>query len=272
MIALLLAWGTAAWAGPCAEAGDGFVVGPATAGLASGGLGMPRRTCPRTEVGATVFGDLTADTANFYGYVTGGLALDGSWAAHPEVEITGRLDAVRLDLGIASLSSTTLGLGDLSLGVAWGRDLDDVVAVGVRTALVVPTATPLYQQGRPFGLDLWVTSVQQVHPMVRVHEGVGGQLTASAGGPADPHAGVTVDAGVEVRPVTVFGLAVDVDASLLRTATLDHLAVSPALRFGDGRRFGFDLGVRLPLLGAERSLLALQLRFVARLGPVEARR
>lgn len=261
----------AATAGPCEDAGDGFVIGPVSASLGSGGAGTPHRTCARSEFGVAAGGDLTADTANFYGYIAGGLTLDGAYAVRPDVEVTARLEAVRLDLGIASLTATTIGLGHLTLGAGWGHDLSDQAALGVRGNLVLPTATPLYQNGHPFTAEFQVTSVQTPHPMVRVHEGLGGRFRGTAGGPVDPKGGLMAFAGVEVRPVPQFGIVVDVDTSLFFLDVLDHFAVAGALRFGDGKRFGFELGGRAPLLGADRSLAAIELRGVVRLGPIAPR-
>jgi hypothetical protein len=269
--AWLLTLSTALAGGPCEQAADGFPVGPVLAPLADGALGTPKRTCVRSELGLGADARLTADTANFYGYIVAGVVIDGSYAVHPEVEVTGRLEAFRLDLGIASLSATSMGLGHLTAGAAWARDLSDVVAIGVRGSVVLPTATPLYQVGRPFAGEVALTSVQQPHRMVRVHEGVSGLIVGGVGGPVALAGGLTVNAGVEVRPTKVFGLVVDVDAGLFRTATFDHLAVGGGLRFSDGRRFGFEFGVRAPLAGRERALLTTELKGTVRFGKVGER-
>ncbi len=268
MIAALWLSMAALAAGPCEAAADGYPVGPVLTPLADGGLGTPQRTCVRSELGVSGGARLTADTANFYGYIVAGLNLDGSVAVHPEVEVTGRLEAFRLDLGIATLSATSIGLGHLTVGAAWARDLDDLAAVGVRARLVLPTATPLYQVGRPFAAELSFTSVQSPHRMVRVHEGISGIVQGGSGGPVALAGGLTANAGVEVRPTKVFGLVVDVDLGLFRTATFDHLAAGLGLRFSDGKRFGFEWGFRLPLAGRERALVTTELRGTVRFGKV----
>lgn len=266
--AWLLYLSTALAGGPCEQAGDGFPTGPVVAPLADGGLGTPLRTCVRSELGLVADARLTADTANFYGYVVAGVVLAGSAAVHPEVEVTGRLEAFRMDLGIATLSSTSMGLGHLTAGAAWARDVSDLAAIGVRGRVVLPTATPLYQVGRPFGGELSFTSVQQPHRLVRVHEGVSGLIQGGVGGPVALAGGLTLNAGVEVRPAKVFGVVVDVDAGFFRTATFDHLAVGAGLRFSDGERFGFEFGVRAPLAGRERALLTVELGGTVRFGKI----
>lgn len=272
MIAALLFLLSTAWAGPCEDAGDGFVVGPVAAGFADGGLATPQRTCPRSEFGVGAGGRLTVQPSEFYGYVVGGLVLDGSYAVTPNVEVFGRLEAVRYDLAVASLTSSALGLGHLSVGAAYGTDATEDVAVGVRGTLVLPTATGLYHNGRPLAGDLGITSVWRPHPMIRLHDALGAQLIGAVGGPALVAGGLTANLGLEVRPVAVFGLVVDLDASFLRTAVVDHVAVGAALRFGDGKRFGFELGGRVPLAGRERALASLLLRGSVRFGPIAGAR
>jgi hypothetical protein len=271
VIPALLAVIAEAWAGPCAETIDGFPVGPVAASLTDGALGTPRRTCLRSELGVGAGGRITADTANFYGLVIGGLVVDGSAVVHPEVEVFGRLEALRLDLGIASFQTMALGLGHTTLGAAWARDVDDELAVGVHGQLVLPTATGLYEHGRPFGAELALTSTWTPHRIVRVHDQVSGTFVAAANGPALPAGGLVVNLGVEVRPVRAFGVVVDLDGGFLQTSPVDRVALGAGLRFGDGRRFGFELGARVPFAGRDRTTVSLLLRGSVRFGRSSAR-
>lgn len=270
MIPLLL---SAALAGPCEAVGDGFFTGPVTAALRDGALGQPRRACLRTEFGAGIAGRATIDTANFYGYLPGGLVIDGSGQVASDVEVFGRLEAVRVDMAVRSLTSLNLGLGHLSAGAAWGRTFGDDVALSVSGSLVLPTAYPLYRHNPPLGFDVGVHLQGQPHKFVGVYGSAMFLGDVGVGsGPALPNFGANVNAGIDVRPATAFGFAVGLDAGFGMRAPLDHLSPSVALRFGDGRRFGFELGARLPIVGAHRELAAIGLRAAGRFGSITPRR
>lgn len=264
---------TAAWADdPCSTVADGFPVGPVQAALRDGGLGAPRRACGRTEVAASVGGRMTVDLANFYGYIPGSLNVDASGQVGRGFELFGRLEAARADIAIASFSSTVIGLGHLQLGGAWSGQVGDRVVVGAHASTVLPTAYPLYKHAAPFGFDLGFEVSAQVHPQVEVHGSLVGLTSFAAGkGPDLARGGADISAGFAWRPVRQFGLAVDLDSGFGLRNTVDHVSPALALRFGDGRRFGFELGLRAPLVGAHRELVAFGLRASARLGAMPAR-
>ena len=52
------------------------------------------------------------------------------------------------------------------------------------------------------------------------------------------------------------------------TILRDLFAAALAVRVSDAKRFGFELGATIPLAGSERTMVALDLRFTARLGPL----
>jgi hypothetical protein len=74
-----------------------------------------------------------------------------------------------------------------------------------------------------------------------------------------------------VRPVRVFGVVFDVDGGFLLTSQVDRVALGAGLRFGDGRRFGFELGARVPVAGRGRTTVSMLLRGSVRFGRVAAR-
>jgi hypothetical protein len=268
VITLLALLATAHAADPCEAASDGFIDGPTQAWFTDGALGAPRRTCTRSELGVGAGGRITIDRPNFYGYVVGGLNLDGSVQIIPGVEVFGRLEAVRYDLAVASLSASAIGLGHLSVGAAFAESPVRDFTVGSHVKLVLPTATGLYHYGRPYGGELAVSTVWQAHPWVRLHDSFTVTVLAGSGVTAVPSIGGNVNLGLEFGPIPQFGIVADVDAGFLRTAPVDVVSVGGGLRFGDGKRFGFEVGARAPLAGRERANIVADLRGSVRFGPV----
>ncbi len=268
MITLLALLATAHAADPCEAASDGFIDGPTQAWFTDGALGAPRRTCTRSEFGVGAGGRITIDRPNFYGYVVGGLNLDGSYQIIPGVEVFGRLEAVRYDLAVASLSASAIGLGHLSVGAAFAESPVRDFTIGSHVKVVLPTATGLYHYGRPYGGELAVSTVWQAHPWVRLHDSFTVTVLAGSGVTAVPSIGGNVNLGLEFRPIPQFGIVADVDAGFLRTAPVDVVSVGGGLRFGDGKRFGFEVGARTPLAGRERANIVADLRGSVRFGPV----
>lgn len=269
MIGLLLAAGIALAEDPC-EA-DGMPSGPVVAPLADGGLASPRRACARSELGVAGGGRLTIERADFYGYVTGALQVDGSVAVRRDLEVWASVEALRFDLGVASLTATSLGLGNTTVGATWAPTRRrGGLAAGVQAKLVLPTASGLYGHARPFGAEVGVVGQWRPHRLAALHGAFAAHLIAAAGGPPLPAGGLTVNLGVEVRPHPVFAFVLDLDGSFLRTDPLDWWAVAAALRFTDTKRFGFELGARLPVAGADRTLASVLLRGSVRFGPLGA--
>lgn len=266
MIAALLALATAV-AGPCADTRTGLPAGPVLAPLRDGALGHARAACTRSEVAVGVDGRAIVDLANFYGYLPGALTVDGQAQVAKDFSLFARLEAVRLDLALASFTSTGLGLGHTRLGAAWGKDVGEHLAVGAHVSAVLPTATALYRGNPSMGLDLGVSLLHRATRAVDLHAHVVHHVSFGTGvGPRDPVGGNDLTFGFEARAVRQFGVAVDLNAAT-STRGFDFLAPALALRFSDGRRFGFELGLRAPLVGDARELAALTLRASARLGP-----
>jgi hypothetical protein len=258
-----------ALASPCEDASDGMIVGPVGAPIRDGALGNPRRTCPRDELGVGVSGRATVETADFYGYLTGGLDLDLSWSFQGRYEVFARLEAVRFDLAIASLSDSALGLGHLTIGAAMAQEITDDAALGARVRLMLPTASALYRNARPLGVDVAVSTVWTPAPWVRVHDELGGLAIFALGREAAAtRAGAWANLGVELLVHRSFGLVVDLDGGFAVDAPLDYLDAGVGLRFSDGKRFGFELGGRVPVAGRGLELARIGLRGSVRFGPV----
>ena len=131
---------------------------------------------------------------------------------------------------------------------------------------VLPTAFGLYENAWPLALDLLATIEWYAAPILVVHGHAGGLgALARGGGPVAPAGAAVAGAGAALRPLDWLAVVAEVDASFGRTDALDHLAVTGALRFGAGERFGAELGATFPLAGRERALAAAVLRLSWRL-------
>lgn len=246
-----------AYADPC-EGLDGLAEGPVAVGVRPGELGRAHRVCGRSEVALGGSAYLLADAANFYGHLVGTADLDGSWAVSDTTEIFARGELVRYDSVLAPLPDATFGPGWFSLGLAQRLVTGERSAIGLNGKLAVPAH---YAHAFPIGADLGLAAVWAPSDRFRVHGQLSVATELNAGkGPVAPGFGVAPTAGFAWRPGKAFALALDVVGSFGLTATVDHLALAPAFRFGDGRRFGVELGLAAPLLGQERALALADLR------------
>ena len=120
----------------------------------------------------------------------------------------------------------------------------------------------MYENAWPLGIDLGVAGVWAVSRSVRLHAQVSGEFQGNLGaGPALPAFGAAPTIGVIWRPKTVFAMGLDAVTSFGLVDTVDHFALAPVFRFSDGKRFGTDFGITLPLAGADRALATVDLMF-----------
>jgi len=249
--------------GPCDAHAFGKPTGPVQAGTNEGGLGLAHRVCGRSEVALDVGALLLVDLP-FFARLGAQVRIDGSWAWGPRGELFGSWEALRYDSLIAPLASSTIGVGHLNVGAAY-RFLDSSHAsLGANAKLVLPTAAPLYQGVWPVGIDAGLAAQLQAHPKLQFHLQLGVLHSFGLGkGPAQPREG-----GVEWMPAPQFGLTVDVQTGFGYTGPVDLVAAALALRFSDGKRFGFEIGAAVPFAGRERTNVRLDFRASVRFGPI----
>lgn len=254
--------------GPCDMHLFGKATGPVQAGLSEGGLGQAHRVCGRSEVGLDLGGLLLVDLP-FFARLAAQVRIDGSWAWGPRGELFGSFEAFRYDGLISPLASSTAGIGHLSVGAAY-RFLDSShAALGVNAKLVLPTAVPLYTNVWPVGIDAGLAAQLQAHPKLHFHLQVGALHSFGLGkGPAQPRIGAVITGGAEWMPAPPFALVVDLHAGFGYTAPVDVVAAALAVRFSDGKRFGFEVGATVPFAGRERTTVRLDLRASVRFGPI----
>jgi hypothetical protein len=258
---------TAALAGPCGEAGDGMPTGPVVAGLLDGDLGAPHRACGRNEVALDAGALLLVDAPNFYGRLSAGGTLDASVMLTERLELLVQFEFLRFENVITPIPATALGVGHLNLGLSGQIYRSDRWVLALNGKTVLPTASGIYHHAWPVGLDLGLAAQTVVARGVAFH-GQAGFLGSAAisKGAAGPRMGGALTVGTELRPGKAFAFVLDLQGSFGYRGPLDALALAFALRFSDGKRFGFELGGILPFAGAERATVAVDLRASIRWG------
>lgn len=271
VVALLLVLPASASAAVCDEVTWGQATGPVALGILEGGLGEGHRACGRTEAGIGAGGMLIVDLANFYGRLSADMRVRGSWMATDRLELFGRFEFFRFDLLITPLTASAMGIGHTNLGANFRILNQDRVALSVHGQVVLPTAVPLYSGVHPLAMDFALAGQFKLHHKVAMHADLGVIHSVGLGaGPAQPRVGATATVGAEFRPVPRFALVTDLHASFGYTAPVDVVSAALALRFSDGKRFGFDFGATIPVAGRERANVRLDFLWTVRLGGIKA--
>ncbi|MBJ93397.1 MAG: hypothetical protein CMP23_02870 [Rickettsiales bacterium] len=252
----------------CEEFSYGMPQGPVTAALNDGQLGAARRTCPRSEIGIDGGASLLVDSFNFYGHILAGFAVDGSMALGSKGELFGRLEFLRYQTAITPTPASQIGLGHSSFGGTWRFLIRKQGSLALTGKAALPTAFGLYQNAFPIGLDIGLSAMGSPRKGVSFHAQVG-VITSAAltRGDPMPQIGAVVTAGLALQPRPSFALVADLHGNFGYRGPVDVFAGAVALRFSDRKRFGFEVGATLPILGIERSIMRLDLRASIRLGP-----
>ncbi len=252
----------------CADMGDGLPAGPIISSTLDGNLGNAHRFCGRSEVGLGVDALLLVDMPNFYGHLAVGGKLDGSYAVSERFEVFGSFEFLRYESVITPIAADAVGLGVSNVGAAGQLLVRDKWGLGLNGKIVLPTAAGIYRNAWPVGFDLGLAAQFKASSKVHFHVQLGGLTSfAISKGAANPRIGGVLTAGTELRPGKAFALAIDLHGNFGYRAPLDTLAGALALRFSDGKRFGFSLGAVVPFAGVERAMVAVDLRASIRLGP-----
>ena len=241
---------------------DGVAQGPVEAGLVDGDLGGAHRVCPATSVGLTPTAYAIIEPENLYGRILATGTLTGSWAVNDRLELYTRLEAVRLDMLIAAISTSALGPGYTTVGASWRGVGGEKWALAVQGKLVLPTAFVHDEHSAPLAADAGVQFVWAARDTLLVHAALMPNVgMALGGGPLYPRVGVNVDAGAEWRAFPRFAFVLDGISAFGRTDTLDYAGVGVGFRGGIGEHAGLALEARVPLVGRERALTSADVRF-----------
>lgn len=272
----LLLLATPAFAGepvegdPCASHAYGLGTGPAGVSLEEGALGRAQRACGRNEVGLGIGMHLSVHVSDFYADVAMLGQLDGSVALGDRGEVFASFEFLRYDIVFSAIASEHLGIGHTTLG-GTGRFL---VGKGYTLAatgkVVLPTATALYVNTKPFAFDVGLTGQFALHERIQLHAFATAMVGVGlGGGPANPRAGASVAVGPEFKLHPGIAMGFDLHGQFGYWEPLDYVAVAPTFRFSDAKRFGFEVSATVPFAGRERAQTTLWFRFSVRPGPVD---
>lgn len=250
--------------GGCAGAVErGMFDGPVSIGFFSADYATGRRACARSEVGLGILGGAAIDTADFYGALSGGALLYGSYALSPALEVFGALEAVKLQyVQNASLKGTSVAMGQATLGATWAALRQGALVVAPSARLMLPTDFSM-PNVRTVGVELGAAVSYRLSERFEVHGYAGGDLSAglSAAGSL-PRPGLLASAGAQYSLTPWAGAVLDLNGHAGEYA---YLAPALGLRFTLAKVVGIELGGTLPLLGTLRNDAALGLKVAYRL-------
>lgn len=269
-LTLLLLPASAAAQDPCAHNDFGLGFGPARVGLEAGDLGAGWRACGRKELGLSAGGALTVDLANFYGRLSAPVALDGSWMVTDRLEVFAQIEFLRAEMLITPLSSSAIGFGHTTFGLSYGFLRSRKLGLAAHARAVLPTAVPLYRNALPFGFDVGLAGQLEINRHIHFHGDANVMFQAMAGkGPAAPRGGGTVLLGAQFVIVPEVGVVVESRARFgWGDEPLELAAGVLGLRLSDCKRFGFEVDALIPIVGRDRTTVALELRASVKWGPI----
>jgi len=254
---------------PCDDYAYGLVQGPASPALEEGGLGRAQRACGRNEVALSGAMYVSIHTLDFYADIVGSGQIEGSVALGRRGEVFAAFEFLRYDLVFSAVASSSLGIGHTTLGGTGRFLVGNGYTLAATGKVILPTAT-VYKNTRPLSFDAGVTGEFRLHKGIHLHAHaafLGG--FGIGNGPDAPRAGASITVGPQFQIHPTVALGVDLHAQFGYWAPLDVLALAPALRFSDGKRFGFEVSATIPLAGRERAQTAVWLRFSLRPGPID---
>jgi len=242
----------------------GLFDGPVAIGFLGADYATGRRACARTEVGLGLLGGAIIDTADFYGALSGGAVLYGSYAlAGPPVEIFGTLELVKVQyVQNASLKGTSVSLGQATVGATYALLRMDrlTLAPSVRLTLPTDSSTP---DVLDLGLELGGAASWNVWGPIELHGYAGGDVSAGlSDGPALARPGFLLSVGTQLSFFSWGGAVIDLN---LHAGPAAYLAPSAGLRFTVAKVVGVELAGTMPVWGTLRNDGAVGLKVAYRL-------
>lgn len=245
------------------EVDRGLFEGPVAIGFFDADFATGRRACARTEVGLGLLGGAIIDTPDFYGAISGGALVYGSYAlSGSPLEVFGALEVVKVSyVQNASLKGTSVSIGQATLGATYALLRIGGLTVAPSMRLMLPT-NGLTPDVRTVGVELGGAASWHQGP-IEVHGYVGGDLSAGLSeAPSLARPGVLFTAGAQYSFFSWAGVALDLNAHL---GTYSYVAPAIGLRASLGKVVGLELGGTLPLWGSIRNDAALGLKVAYRM-------
>ncbi len=262
LLALLTLVPFAARAEDSACQGSALPEGPLALGFLEADWSTGRRACPRTEVGLGGRFAAIIDTPGFYGNLAVNGVLFGSWAARPDLELFGTLEAISYNYTQnAVLKASQLTLGNLTVGASWAYLRTARFTSALTGRLLLPTSLEI-PGAHVAGIEVGDNASLRPLSWLEVHGYLGAEFTAAfSRAESLPRVGGVLLAGVALSPFDWGALVVDVNG---RVGVTTWLAPAVGLRFKI-LRLGIELGATLPVVGSDRHNFLFGGRFSWRL-------
>lgn len=262
--AVLLAPGARAGDATAEVASPGLFDGPVPVSFFDVDFATGRRATPRSEMGLGIVGGAIIDTPDFYGALSGGAVLYGSYALSSQpLEVFGQLQILKVQyVQNASLKAIGYGLGQGSVGATYALVRSSGLTVSPSMRLMLPTDTGM-PDVRTVGLEAGGAASWHAWGPIEVHGYLGGEVSAGlSSGSSLPRPGLLATVGLQWSPASWFGVVLDVNGHLADAA---YVAPVLGLRAAIGKSVGIELGATLPLLGTIRNDAAFGLRVAYRM-------
>ncbi len=216
---------------------------------------MPEAVAQSRIIASTRLGIL-ADTTSLFGTISAEAQLRATYRLIGRLWLSAGLSVFELRNVInASVSPTAVGLGPLTTGVHVVVFRTARTSIAPYARILWPTSTA-YQFARPFGIEVGVASLYEVHRMLSLIGGISLPLSLT-GLSARIQSTFTPTIGAELalHPWKWFDLLGGVEArfGVDRAGALEYLAPKFALRFYPVSGLIFELRGMLPMAGLERS-------------------
>lgn len=256
-LAMLL---TATAEAACTESWRAKLEGPAPVGFLPSRFGVGVAACAHDELELGAAARAIVEPSDFYGNLSAAALVAGSLTFLERGAVFGSFEVLRYQTVISSLTASMLAPGRPTVGASWRFvESDAWVVTGFGRSLIPTDAFP-YENAKPFGVD--AGAALQLR-LTEAWTGYGTFAALATGavsqGPADLRFGFTTILGATFRPTHGFALVTEADARFGRGSALEYLALGAGLRVHLDRR-GFELFVKVPVAGRERSLATLGLR------------
>jgi hypothetical protein len=248
---------------PSPECLDG-VTDPVVTFVRDAALDAQRGACLRTQVGAGLAAAALVDTPGFHGDLGGGLVAGGSLVVGKAHELSAELHLVDYAFVQNAVNKVThVGAGPLILGAAAGKSIASTARAALALRVELPGTRAAADSERTAAQLAGVVTGMIASSLV-LHGRLGalGSVAWSAGGTTKQLAFV---AGVDLAWHARTRLALDLGAEAMAGwhAGFDHLLVRTGLQWRvRGGATRLRAGVGVPVGGAERTNLVLDLRMI----------
>ncbi len=229
---------------------------PTRISIGPGDFGQMPEAVAQSRIIASARLGILADTANLFGTISAEAQLRATYRLIDRLWVAAGLSVFELRNVInASVSPTAVGLGPLTTSVHVMAYRGARTSVAPYARILWPTSTA-YNFARPFGIEVGVSDLYELHPMLSLIGGVSLPLSLTGlGGRVLTTFTPTIAAELALHPWKWFELlgGAEVRFGVDRAGAFEYFAPKFALRFYPVSGLIFELRGMLPMGGIERT-------------------